>query len=666
MEKGNYIVKRGSKFGFFILLMILLTGIFAVGYSQEPIAKMSAPLRSVLRSSKNNLAQIATFPETPVGLLSEDEEVFFEVFITSSLSRKQLEKLGVLVHSKVGSIYSGRINYDSLMTVALHPRVKKISLAVKTHPMLDVSAADTGTFANRLGCNAQNAWSKATGKNVVIGVVDTGIDWEHKDFIKDPDGNNQSRILYLWDQTLSAQSGESAPSISGLDYGVEYPQSWINDELAGITSGKVRSQDTGGHGTHVAGICGGDGSESDGDPPPPTYIGIAPEADFIIVKSTLIDTNVVDGVNYVFQKASELGRPAVVNLSLGNNHGPHDGTSEFETSLNNLTGAGKLIVTSAGNNQGKAVHAESIVSASGSVSCSFNVPSSPAISETWIDIWVDAGDTYNVSVTAPSSSSTGDQGPGGSDSWTLSGEGEVYIENYNNTSHPEGDQEIFIQIQGIGSGNVAAGSWSFTLTRIASGGDGAFDAWISQPQAGKVQFTTCHTEEEIISVPGTARNVLAVGAHNTKDIWTASNGNTYGIPGMELGAIAPFSSIGPSRDTPSDPGFLKPEVSAPGYVIASALSQDYTADPSAIADDGRHRITQGTSMSSPHVAGALALFLQKMPDITPAKVRDGLRVSSWEDLKTGTLPNNTWGYGKLNVYLALDEFTAAQNWALYP
>jgi len=648
-----------------ICLVIAVSPAFPGKDNTESAAKYSAPLRSVLRFTESEIKDLAVLPEKYVGLELKQDNLYFHVFVTSRFSRNELEEFGVELGSKIGKICTGRIHYNDLALLAGQPEVERITLAVELDPMLDVSVDETGTEFHRLGCNARAAWSRATGKNVIVGIVDSGIDWDHGDFIFDPDYLNQSRILFLWDQTLTPVSGESPPTAEGFNYGVQYPASWINDELAGITSGKIRTMDTIGHGTHVAGIAGGDGSDSDGSPPPPKYIGVAPDADFIIVKTNLLDSGVIDGVDYVFQKAAFLGRPAVVNLSLGHNFGPHDNTSDFETTLNDLTGPGKLVVVAAGNNQGKAVHAEAVIPPAGSADCAFSVPSTPSVADLWIDIWVDAGDSYSVTVTSPGSASTGPLSPGGNGSWTLTGEGAVYMENYNAGSHPAGDREIFIEVSGIGGGNIAPGEWSFTLTRSGTGGDGAFDAWIAVPSAGIVTFTTNATEEENIAIPGTAREAVTVGAHNTKSQWIASNGNTYGVPGLVLGEIAYFSSTGPSRDTPSDPGYLKPEISAPGFVVSSSLSTDYSPSPSEIADDGRHRINQGTSMSAPHLTGALALCLQKRKNATPSYVKNALLASAWEDLDTGSVPNNTWGYGKMNVLRALDEFAAAENWELY-
>lgn len=653
---------RRVLFPFLLILSIILI--------QGPVSgddnlKMDPALRASLASGKSHLLKIASWPEKYVGADIQQGDLYLEVFLETSLSRNDLSAFGIKPHTKTGEIFTASVPYDQIHNLASMDEVKSISLSVMNEFMLDVSTANTGTDMLRLGCNAQAAWDKVKGKDVIIGIVDSGIDWEHGDFIKDPDSSNQSRILYLWDQTLTAQSGETGPSFSGLNYGVEYSRSWIEDELTGVTSGKVRSRDTGGHGTHVAGITGGDGSASDGSPPAPTYIGVAPEAEFVIVKSNMLSSGIIDGVNYVFQIADNLGKPAVVNLSLGNHYGPHDGTSDFETSIDNLTGPGKLVVASAGNDTGDKRHAEDTLSASGSSTTRFNVPSSPGVNELWIDAWVDNGDTYNVSVTAPDSTVVGPVSPGNTDTQQIAAYGEVYIENLNAGDHPEGDKEIFIRVIGIDENNITSGDWSFTLERSQAGGDGAFDAWITQPGNGVVQFLDNVTEEELIANPASARKVIAVAAHVTKIDWTAQNGNSYYLPGINEGEIAYFSSVGPTRDTPSDPGYQKPEICAPGMVISSALSQDYSADPARIADDGKHRLTQGTSMSAPHVTGALALFLDKDSSLTSRDALEALIVSAWDDVETGIVPNTTWGYGKLNILDGLAEFTAAKYWHLY-
>ncbi|MGB9590421.1 MAG: S8 family serine peptidase, partial [Candidatus Hydrothermia bacterium] len=153
-----------------------------------------------------------------------------------------------------------------------------------------------------------------TGRGVIAGLVDSGIDWDHPDF---GPSTSESRIIRIWDQTLVPTGGEQSPPEFG--YGVEY------DSLD-VISGTPRSVDDMGHGTHVAGTMAGDGSGTNGLEASGRYAGLAPEAYIISVKTTWLDADVVDGVDYIFRRADAMGLPCVINLSLGSHYGPHDGT----------------------------------------------------------------------------------------------------------------------------------------------------------------------------------------------------------------------------------------------------------------------------------------------------------------------------------------------------
>ena len=228
----------------------------------------------------------------------------------------------------------------------------------------------------------------AKGKNVIVGIVDSGIDWCHPDFI-DPD-TGTSRILYLWDQTLSPQAGESSPSPYG--YGVEYDQNIINSALLTCNHNLVREKDDEGHGTHVAGTAAGNGEASQGK-----YTGAAPQAKIIFVKTTFSDADIMDGVSYIFEKAAQLGMPAVVNLSLGGHAGPHDGTSLLSQALDQLSGEGKIVVVAAGNEGGDSVHAQ--LDMAHQVEGEMDL--STSCSTSMIDMWHDGGDGYLIRFDLP-------------------------------------------------------------------------------------------------------------------------------------------------------------------------------------------------------------------------------------------------------------------------
>ena len=154
-----------------------------------------------------------------------------------------------------------------------------------------------------------------------------------------------------------------------------------------------------------------------------------------------------------------------------------------------------------------------------------------------------------------------------------------------------------------------------------------------------------------IGIPGTAHNVVTVGAYITKGSWKGMKGETFGSKDIQVGGIAPFSSIGPTRD-----GRVKPDVVAPGMMIASARSSavaQSTSDP-----DSLHRMLAGTSMAAPHVAGLVALMFQYAPNLEAIDVAAVLRRNARLDGETGlfTIGSPVWGFGKIDARTATGLF----------
>ncbi len=216
-------------------------------------------------------------------------------------------------------------------------------------PNLDVSIPEIG--ANLVW---NRAVSPSTGKNVVVGVIDDGIDLNHADFQIAP-GN--TRILYLWDQTVTG----TPPG--GYTYGNECTKAQID---AGTCS---QTWDCSvGHGTHTIGIAAGDGSAGGG-----TYTGVAKEADIIYVKivgdTADFDTvggtsRIWDAIKYIKDKAASLGKPAAISLSYGYQGGPHDGFADtdwlIDNTLNNSS-SGVSVAISAGNDGDDNLHSDALI-----------------------------------------------------------------------------------------------------------------------------------------------------------------------------------------------------------------------------------------------------------------------------------------------------------------
>jgi subtilisin family serine protease len=156
-----------------------------------------------------------------------------------------------------------------------------------------------------------------------------------------------------------------------------------------------------------------------------------------------------------------------------------------------------------------------------------------------------------------------------------------------------------------------------------------------------------------VGQPSTADYCLSVGAHTSRINWTASNGSSFSYNGAgALNDIAPFSSRGPRID-----GMIKPNITAPGSAIISMRDRDvlnvsnnfWVDDDGTLGGNANYYVMQGTSMATPLAAGSVALILQKFPGVSPSEIYDAIQNNSVVDAITGSVPNNTWGYGKLDV-----------------
>ncbi len=499
------------------------------------------------------------------------------------------------------------------------------------------------------------------GEGVVVGVVDSGLDVAHPDFLS-PSG---SRVAFLLE--LLENGGQT-----------EYTRAQISANPGGIPE-----RDFNGHGTHVTGSATGAGGIN------PALRGVAAAADIIFVKgnrlnngrSSFSDTDVIAGVDFIFQRAASLGQPAVVNLSLGGHFGPHDGTSLYEQALTNLGGPGRIVVAAVGNDGQTPVHAGDTVTG-GVSNQTFWLAGNPtfAAATMWYDggvlnqfaigaFFVSNGQLNYLGEMAVNAGQVLANGQNGVP-FVVNGQtiANVIIDAATTNDPRNGDGNVLFVLEGGNGIDLTQIVWSVASVGTQSG---RFDVWAlggSQFYAFPLGFPNNEVPGDTqftVSPPSTALGIIGVAAHVTRNSWTDIDGqfhqslendpNNPGGPPIvpALGTLASFSSRGPTRD-----GRVGIDVSGPGNRIASTLSGHVTIGTPEhprqdVLQGGGYVMLQGTSMASPHVAGTVALMLQADPSLTPAEVRSILRETGRADGNTGGLPNTGFGYGKADALSAV-------------
>lgn len=555
------------------------------------------------------------------------------------------EETTAFVTLKDGKTTTVHASLATLAEMAEKGQVERIAIPGRAQQMLDVAKAETGHAEVLSGKSLSQPF---TGNGVVVGIVDSGFDYCHETFCG-KDG--KLRIARIWEQGTKAFEGCSAPEAFG--YGIE-----MTSEEA-IRRGKADCE-TNSHGTHVAAIAAGSSAFLDGK-----YSGCAPDAEIVLVALDLNSSTLADisnGVRYIFDYAEKVGKPCVVNLSLGNHDGPHDGTSDFDRLADEMQGPGRIIVGAAGNHRQDKFHiSKTFLSPDDAPLRTFisfkQKPSSADISS-FVQLWAEKHMEVEVSLSA----------------YSLFQNKEVVSE----TIYPiEGTKTVKLGSYATGTVEVAAeknpnnGKLSLFLdSRISTIRNNYGVALTVKPKtAGTVDiwadniylaleskdiegFTAPTSESTIAEVGGTGKRIVTAGAYVTRTEYNSSV-----LPNETLGALGSFSSCGPTAD-----GRTKPEITAPGCFIVSAVSSFDTSGTKipAVSNEASERVYEygyqmGTSMAAPFVAGVVATMLQAAPQLSPEVVKDILSSSARSDSFAASLPNNSWGYGKIDALAALSR-----------
>ena len=581
----------------------------------------------------------------------------------------------VQINTDLGDLYSIHIPVSRYREFLEVQGITYIELSKKVFSRLDNALQTSGVHRVHLGENLTQPYS---GKDVVIGIIDFGFDYTHPTFFNLETG--AYRIKKAWEQ--NTQTGNPP---AGFSYGRE-----LSDEQA-LLNARTDIELTG-HGTHVAGIAAGSGGDLHDQ-----YRGVAYDSDIVLVSLNSLDgisgknTGVIDGINYIFQYAESVGKAAVVNLSQGHHTGPHDGTSLTDQAIDALSGPGRIIVGAVGNEGDPAgfyLHFDHQFDEENNILSYLVWPEGISSGITLVDIWGEADEDFQVGIELfnpktktreavseifisqnPVSLVSGilvdEEGD------TLYYEGGIEVSTLNNRPHAQ----LYIDNTGQSRGDdvnyddLLENDFVQLRLKASSGTVHAYAA----NNSGEAFFTDLSGigAEEFIEetrvlggnpnstmgeIGGTARSIISVGGFTTKNSFTSSNGDEVSIAAA-IGDAYFRSSRGPTLD-----GRIKPDISAPANLIASAensfltdfdpLTEVATIDSEEGGPWG-FSIRRGTSAAAPLVAGIAALMLEADAGLSPERVKKLLLDNGIADEFTGPLPNQLWGYGKVDAYGAL-------------
>ncbi|HDR7164543.1 TPA: S8 family peptidase [Bacillus cereus] len=519
---------------------------------------------------------------------------------------------------KSGRIVTAKVSVTELEKIQQSPVVLSLKGAQSLRPLLK----DT-TKEIHVPHVIETENEDVRGQGVIIGIVDHGCDFVHRNFRRD-DGS--TRLLALWDQRnnkihskekINEALHDTDPyDFLGYDVSKEDPQRRTHAE----------------HGTHVMDIAAGNGLGTG-------ISGVAPDAELIFVEPAYWDipegelgnfgdsANLLNAIKFIFDQAED--RPCVINVSLGTNGGPHDGTSPVEIGIDGLLieKPNRSIVIAAGNSYDDNIHATGSVPLDGHVDLQWNIlEGDNTINE--VEIWYDSEDEFRLEILNPENESIGSIGLG--EHFTKS---QVFATQVRHDNE-NGDNVamVFYPLQG----SAPAGIWTIRLhgVRITNG---KFHAWIERDnhrRRTQSNFSPPNDNTYTLGSICCGHKSIVVGSYDAKSPSTP---------------ISYFSSAGPTRDERK-----KPEISAPGGTYPpDGLPVQAAASRTLNGKTGM----AGTSMAAPAVTGVIALILAKAKahnlTLTIDQIRSIVQQSARSHPPAREGWDNRYGFGRIDARAAL-------------
>lgn len=618
-------------------------------------------LMSLVLSAQKNTINFEL--KTEINRAPADKIIHLAAFGNTNAIVESVKSLNGTVLAQAKGVVSFRIPVGDIAKFAQTPGLDYIEFSTGgAMPLNDLMVENSRITPLHL---AQNGLDRPlSGKDVIVGIIDTGIELQHPDFWHE-DGS--TRVLAIWDHLATTPEGQSPQP---YDYGVEWTQQQIND-------GESTHQDQPvyfGHGSTVSGtLCGNGGAIGN-------FKGAAPKADIVVVSanfsSSNFDMTIVDAIQYIFHIADTAGKPCVINLSLGNYRGSKDGLDAAALLIDSMITAqpGRVVVCAAGNSGNwPAFHLGYEVTADTTFTWfNYQSPSVLGVGAVFFELWADTADFQQVQFAVGADKHTPSFNYRGATPFRQIGDALNVV--YTDTLKNGPNRLAVVQYAAFLRGGQYLLQVALPLPdstqyryRFITTGSGVFDIWstsilgtsnmvTSIPSAAVfpdiVNYRLPDNLKQTVSSWTCSSKVLTVGNYSNRDFYIDFNGNTQNSP-QPRGQISVNSSRGPTRD-----GRLKPDLSASGdrtlsSAKLSSLAQLLATEPFKVAQGGMHYRNGGTSMASPVVSGIVALLLELCPQATSETIFNAIVENLYQDEFTGTEPGIQYGNGKADANQAM-------------
>lgn len=568
-----------------------------------------------------------------------------------------------IIH-QIGKLYSIRIKVENIRNFAQSNELKHIEFRIAQPQLLN----DTMLINNNIIKVHQGKaplYQGRKGKGVIVGIIDTGIDFSHPDF-KDSLGN--SRVLAIWDQNKINASNTPAK------YG--YGQAWNKAQIDANLCTHDDPANEYGHGTMVSGAAVGNGLATG------NFKGVAPEADIVVVASNLsgnsFSASIVDAIDYIYSIADSAGKPCVINISLGDYGGSHDGKDIGSKMIDSIIKAknGRAIVAANGNAGDIKFHLGYQVNNDTNFTWFKTTPPS-FYRRLYFRLYADTADFNRVHYAIGADQITPNYKFRARTSFkNIQQNLNTYVNDtifspYNNKAIAKiqyyAEEKDGVYLLEVLMSNPDSADYNF---RFETTGSGKFDIWTSSslfslasdmistnlPSSSQfpdiINYKKPDSLQTMVGGFTCLPSVISVGNYQNRKTYTDVTNTFRTVPG-KAGKIQENSSLGPNRL-----GHNKPDISASGgYTFAAGrlatIQQFITAVPHKISQDSMHMLNGGTSMSSPVVAGIVALYLEKCPHANYSDILQSVINNAKTDNFTGAVPNPTYGYGKVDAFMML-------------